>query len=337
MGAGQRRVRCSPFGGRRWSSGRSLTIFDSFWTTVGTLKTALLFPGQGAQTVGMGAELVQRSTAARECFERANAVLGFDLLQLCTEGPQEELNRTDHAQPALYVHSMAALGQLQQERPGLWDDVVLVAGLSLGEYTAVAAAGGISLEDGLRLVRARGEAMQGAADQVDSGMASILGLDRQVVEDLCRSVSTDEAFVRPANYLCPGNIAVSGHTSALDALEGPAQQAGAIRVVRLAVAGAFHTPLMQPAVPHLQSALQNVSFAAPRVPVVSNVDAGPHRAPDEIRGMLARQVVEPVLWEDSLRWMISQGVEQFIEIGTGRVLAGLLKRIDRKKPCESYG
>ena len=117
--------------------------------------------------------------------------------------------------------------------------------------------------------------MQGAADQVDSGMASILGLDRQVVEDLCRSVSTDEAFVRPANYLCPGNIAVSGHTSALDALEGPAQQAGAIRVVRLAVAGAFHTPLMQPAVPHLQSALQNVSFAAPRVPVVSNVDAGP--------------------------------------------------------------
>ncbi|RMF39241.1 MAG: [acyl-carrier-protein] S-malonyltransferase [Planctomycetota bacterium] len=303
----------------------------------GILKTALLFPGQGAQAVGMAAELVERSPIARECFELANSVLGFDLLRLCLEGPQEELNRTDHAQPALYVHSMAALRDLEAQRPGLWDDVVYVAGLSLGEYTAVAAAGGISFEDGLRLVRARGQAMQAAADRVDSGMASILGLERPVVEELCQSVSSDEAFVRPANYLCPGNIAVSGHIAALDAVEGPAQRAGAMRVVRLPVAGAFHTPLMQPAVAQLQAALQGVAFTPTRVPVVSNVDARPHSDPDEIRGLLSRQVVEPVLWEDGLRWMLSQGVEQSLEIGTGRVLAGLQKRIDRKTPCESYG
>jgi [acyl-carrier-protein] S-malonyltransferase len=300
-------------------------------------SSALLFPGQGAQAVGMGRDLVARSAVARELFEQAAAVLGFDLLQLCVEGPAEQLNRTEFSQPALFVHSYAALRQLEADRPGLWDNVAYVAGLSLGEYTAVAAAGGLEFADALRLVHTRGMAMQAAADQVRSGMSSILGLELDKLREVCSQATAGQEFVEVANLLCPGNIAVSGHLAALDRVEQLAVAAGAMRAVRLAVAGAFHTSLMQPAVARLETALQSVEFRATRVPVVSNVDAQAHSDPAEIRGLLARQVVSPVLWEASLRSLLAAGVEQFIEIGAGRVLAGTLKRIDRKLACESIG
>ncbi len=295
-----------------------------------------MFPGQGAQAVGMGAGLVGRSSIAAELFSKAAGLLGYDLLKLCTEGPAEQLSRTEFSQPALFVHSYAALKQLEVERPEMWSDVVGVAGLSLGEYTAVAAAGGISFEDGVRLVQARGLAMQAAADATPSSMSSILGLDQSKLEEICRSVSSADSFVQIANLLCPGNTAISGHTQAIEAAEAACVAAGAMKAVRLQVAGAFHTTIMEPAVARLQSALGAASFSRTRVPVYSNVDAGPHSEPDEIRGLLCKQVVSPVQWELTLRNFLAAGVTQFVEIGAGRVLAGTLKRVDRKANCENF-
>ncbi len=285
----------------------------------------------------MGAELAQRSSVARELFQQAADVLGYDLLKLCSQGPAEQLNRTEYGQPALFVHSLAALKQLESERTELWSSVSGVAGLSLGEYTAVAAAGGVDFEAGLRLVQLRGVAMQGAADAVSSGMSSILGLDLDKLEAICDQTTTQEHLVRVANLLCPGNIAISGHLPALERAEKLCLEAGAFKAVRLQVAGAFHTPIMHTAVEQLSSALASVGFTATRVPVYSNVDACPHWQPTEFRRLLAEQVVTPVRWEASLERMIADGCEQFIEIGAGRVLAGTLKRINRKIPCENVG
>lgn len=301
------------------------------------MKVSLLFPGQGAQSVGMGVELVNRSEIARGLYVKANDILGFDLLQLCCDGPADQLNRTEFAQPALFVHSYAALKQLESEQPDLWDSVTSVAGLSLGEYTAVAAAGGLSFEDGLKLVSIRGQAMQAAADVVESGMSSVLGLEVDALSKLCEQASSEQAFVRVANLLCPGNTAISGHISALEKAEALCTEAGAMKTVRLQVAGAFHTPIMQSAVETLTAAFSDVRFNTTRVGVFSNVDGAPHTTADEIRALLAKQVVEPVLWEASLRAILDSGVEKFLEIGTGRVLAGTLKRINRKIPCENFG
>lgn len=301
------------------------------------MKTALLFPGQGAQAVGMGQSLIERSTVANELFERASSVLGFDLRKLCTSGPAEQLNRTEFSQPALFVHSYAALKQLELERPGLWDSTVAVAGLSLGEYTAVAAAGGIEFESALRVVQTRGLAMQAAADAVASGMSSVLGLDLDKLQAVCEQASTTSHYVRVANLLCPGNIAISGHIEALEVAERLCQEAGAMKTVRLQVAGAFHTPLMQPAVERLTAALADVDFQATQVPVFSNVDALPHAEVSDFGTLLPQQVVSPVLWAESLENMIAAGCEQFMEIGAGRVLAGTLKRINRKIACENLG
>ncbi len=301
------------------------------------LKTGLLFPGQGAQAVGMGSGLVVRSLIAGQLFHQAGEILGFDLLSLCTNGPIEQLNRTEFCQPALFVHSFAALKQLEQDRPDLWDSVVAVAGLSLGEYTAVAAAGGVDFEAALRLVDTRGRAMQAAADAVSSGMSSVIGLDHDKLQAVCEQASNGNRFVRIANLLCPGNIAISGHVEALVVAERLSEEAGAMKAVRLQVAGAFHTPIMQPAVEQLSDALASVDFKATRVPVYSNVDAAPHSEPSAFVELLPRQVVAPVLWATSLEQMIQAGCEQFIEIGCGRVLAGTLKRINRKIPCENIG
>ncbi len=296
-----------------------------------------MFPGQGAQAVGMGTALTARSPLAADLFAEANAILGYDLRKLCAVGPAEQLSRTEFSQPALFVHSFAALKQLELERPELWADVVGVAGLSLGEYTAVAAAGGITFADGVRLVQQRGLAMQAAADAVPSSMSSILGLEQAKLEEICKSISTSEAFVQVANLLCPGNIAISGHTAAVAAAEDASVAAGAMKAVRLQVAGAFHTAIMLPAVAKLEAALANVQFQPMRVPVYSNVDAAPHSDSDEIRGLLGRQVVSPVQWESTLKNFIAAGVDKFIEIGAGRVLAGTLKRVDRKAVCENVG
>lgn len=300
-------------------------------------KSAVLFPGQGAQTPGMGKWLHENHPVASELFAQANDVLGYDLTKLCLEGPAEQLNETRFSQPALFTVGIAAAKVLQQQQPERIADATAAAGLSLGEYTAVCFAGGLEFADALRLVSRRGEAMQAAANAVDSGMASVLGLDLEALQEVCDSCREGDEVLQPANLLCPGNIAVSGHTSAIERLIPAATQAGAMKVVPLAVAGAFHTSIMASAVDALTEALAEIPIKDTRIPVYSNVDAKPHQSANEIRGLLARQVVGSVRWEDSIRKMLEDGVEKFEELGTGRVLRGTLKRIDRKIASDGFG
>jgi [acyl-carrier-protein] S-malonyltransferase len=298
-------------------------------------KVAFLFPGQGAQAVGMGAGVCAKLPAARALFDRASAVLGYDLLHLCSNGPAETLDSTVCSQPALFVASLAALEQLKQDAPELVDHCAAAAGLSLGEYTALVFADVVDFETGLRIVQERGRAMQDAADASAGGMVSVLGLSRDEIESLCET-ARDNDTLEVANLLCPGNIVVSGHKTACARLTDLAAEAGAMKVIPLAVAGAFHTPLMQPAVERLRAVLADVPLQKPRIPVISNVDARPHNDPDEIRKLLIQQVCAQVRWEDSMRYLLDEvGITAFYEIGPGRVLAGLLKRIARKVPCEN--
>lgn len=299
-------------------------------------KTALLFPGQGAQTVGMGVALRQRSPLAEELFTKASSILGYDLAKLCAEGPDAELGRTVNCQPALFVHSVASLTDFLQQHPELEGEIAVVAGLSLGEYSALYAAGSLGFEEGVRLVAARGNAMQQAASAVPSGMASILGLEREQIDSLCDASRIDGEILQVANLLCPGNIAISGHRASLDRCELAASSAGG-KFIRLNVAGAFHTDIMAPAVSALTDAIDRAQLKNARIPLVSNVDALPHRDADEFANLLTRQIISPVQWEASLRRMIADGVEQFYEIGAGRVLTGTMKRTDRKIPCEAFG
>lgn len=297
-------------------------------------KVAFLFPGQGAQFVGMGRGLCDEVPAARALFDRANDLLGFDLKATCFDGPADALEATDVSQPAIFVASLAALEALKATDPGLVAGAAGAAGLSLGEYTALVFAGAIDFETGLRIVRARGEAMQAAAVASPSGMAGILGLDEAKVDELCLRVAP-EGRLWKANLLGPGNIVVSGEARALAAVEPIATELGASRVIPLAVAGAFHSPLMQPGADRLAGVLAGTTFAAPRFPVYANVDAAPHADPEGIRARLVAQVVGSVRWEESIRRMIADGFDAFYEVGPGRVLTGLLKRIDRKIPCTS--
>jgi [acyl-carrier-protein] S-malonyltransferase len=298
-------------------------------------KVAFLFPGQGAQTVGMGAAVCAKVPAARKLFDRASSVLGYDLYRLCTEGPAADLDSTVYSQPALFVASLAALEQLKENAPELVEGCGAAAGLSLGEYTALVFAGVMEFEVGLRVVQERGRAMQDAADDTSSGMVTIIGLEREQVEALCREARRDETL-EVANLLCPGTVVVSGHTPACERIAELATTAKALKVVPLAVAGAFHTSLMQSAVERLRKALADVPMKKPRIPVVSNVDARPHDDPNEIRELLIRQVCSQVRWEDSMRYLLDQqGITQFYELGPGRVLCGLLKRIARRVPCEN--
>ncbi|MCC9643290.1 ACP S-malonyltransferase [Rhodopirellula sp. JC740] len=300
-------------------------------------KPAILFPGQGAQTPGMGKWLCAEYSLANDLFEEANEVLGYDLKQLCAEGPAEKLNETVHSQPALFVVGVAAARVHDELNPELAKKIVAAAGLSLGEYTAVCYAGGVSFADGLKLVQRRGEAMQACADAIESGMASVLGLDLEKLTSVCEEARQGEEILQPANLLCPGNIAVSGHRSALERLEPVASAAGAMKVVPLSVAGAFHTPIMNGAVEQLTQALAEVELSDTRIPVYSNVDAAPHTSADEIRQLLARQVVNPVRWDDSVNAMLGDGIDGFLEAGTGRVLRGTIKRIARKTPTDGFG
>lgn len=296
-------------------------------------KTTFLFPGQGAQHVGMGKTIAERFPAAKQLYDRANEILKFDLAQLCFEGPADRLNTTVVSQPALFVSSLAALEMLKAERPDVVSGCQFAAGLSLGEYTALVFAGAMSFEDGLRVVRVRGEAMQAAADAAPSGMVSALLLDGPKVEEVCRGAA-ESGRIWIANYLCPGNTVLSGEKAACERAVTLIEQASG-KPIPLAVAGAFHTPLMESACAKLSDVLNSVQLTTPRIPVVSNVDASVHTDPGDIRQILIRQVTQPVLWENSIRWLLSQGAGPFFEIGPGKVLKGLMKRIDRKSDCES--
>jgi [acyl-carrier-protein] S-malonyltransferase len=283
----------------------------------------------------MGQVLATRSPAIRRMYDDASVVLGYDLAEACWNGPKSRLDSTVVSQPALFVASLAALETLRQDEPAAAGKCVATAGLSLGEYTALAFADALSFTDGLRVVKARGEAMQAAADATPGSMVSILGLNEAAVEEVCAAASASGP-IQIANLLCPGNTVLSGSVAACDALEKLVEAKNG-RTMRLSVAGAFHTSLMKPADEALAVALAGVTIRPPRVPVWSNVDAKPHTDPEEIRDLLVRQVVQPVLWEQTIRGLLADGCDRFYEIGPGRVLTGLLKRINRRAQCVNVG
>lgn len=293
----------------------------------------ILFPGQGAQYIGMAGELCKRNRASAAVFERAASILGYDLLKICVEGPLERLNSTEISQPAIFVSSLAALAEAEINTPDLTDHCVGVAGLSLGEYTALVYSKAISFEDGLRLVALRGKAMQHAADDFPGTMASILLLENEKVQGFCdQSIAPQSVSI--ANYLCPGNLVVSGSIPAVENVEKLAQGSGG-KTIRLSVAGAFHTHFMKPAQSTLSTALTETNIQTPKFPVWSNVTGLRHGTPDEIRELLSRQVIEPVQWESLMLSILALPVDTFYEIGPGKVLSGLLKRINRKATCQA--
>ena len=290
-------------------------------------QTAFIFPGQGSQTVGMGKALAEAEPLARETFAEADEILGFPLSRLMWEGPAEELNDTRNTQPALVVHSIAALRVLQSRLPGF--QPAFMAGHSLGELSALIAAGSMPFAEGLRLTRARGEAMH-AAGGGQGGMAAILGMDIPALEAICAEASTADARVEIANDNCPGQVVLSGHKAALARAMELAQAQGARRVVPLTVSVAAHSYLMAPAQDAFNQAIAATPISAPAVPVIGNIHAQPLHTADDVRADLSAQLTHRVRWTESVRYMLAHGVNTFVEIGTGNVLTGLVKRIDRK-------
>lgn len=285
-------------------------------------KTALMFAGQGAQVVGMGKDLADAHPSAWQWFERANTALGYDLATVCFQGPESELTRTENAQPGIFLVSWVAFDLLKQRLPAF--EFHATAGLSLGEFTALTAAGAMSFEDGLRVVRQRGRFMQEACDVTRGAMAAIIGLDEAPTREVCA-----QAGVVLANLNCPGQLVISGGAEQIARACELAKARGARRALPLPVAGAYHSPLMASAQPKLAAELAGIPIQAPAVPVISNVTAQPHGAPDSVRARLVEQVTSSVRWEESVRYLLGQGFSRFIELGPGTALSGFLKRIDK--------
>lgn len=288
-------------------------------------KTALLFAGQGAQRVGMGRDLQEAYPIARTLFDQANQALDADLATICFSGPESDLTRTENAQPAIYLISWVALTLLQHRVPAF--SFQATAGLSLGEFTALAAAGALSFEDGLRIVRQRGRLMHEASEATQGGMAAIIGLDEKSTREVC--VATGVSL---ANLNCPGQIVISGAADRISAAIKLAKVRGAKAAIPLTVAGAYHSPLMASAQPKLATALAGVPLLPPRVPVIANVTGKPHGTPVETARLLIDQVTSPVRWEDSIRHLLANGFNRFIELGPRTALSGFMKRIDKSVP-----
>ncbi|MCI0520484.1 MAG: ACP S-malonyltransferase [Chloroflexi bacterium] len=297
--------------------------------------TAFLFPGQGSQAVGMGRALGESCPLARQVFEQADAELGFPLSRLLWEGPEEALNDTINTQPALFVHSLAALSVFMEIYPRFTP--AYVAGHSMGELSALAASGALSFRDGLTLVRRRGELMKRAGEVSPGGMAAILGLDIPTLDALCAQASSEGEIVQVANDNCPGQVVISGASLALQRAMVLAEQAKARRVIPLAVSIAAHSPLMLNAQNDFNLAVQAAAVAAPHIPVIGNVTAQPLNTPDEIRLDLQAQLTSRVRWTETIQFLASQGVSHFIEMGNGSVLGGLVKRIDRSAVVYTLG
>jgi [acyl-carrier-protein] S-malonyltransferase len=291
---------------------------------------ACLFPGQGSQSPGMGAEVAAAYPEARRVFEQADDVLGFSLSRLCFEGPEEELRRTAITQPAILTTSTALWSVLRGR--GVRPDHV--AGHSLGEYSAVVAAGGLQFSDAVRTVHLRGRLMQEAVPEGIGAMAAVMGLDDMAVEQICVEEARGEVLA-PANFNAPSQVVVAGHTAAVERAMRAAEARGASRVVPLPVSAPFHCPLMEPARAALQGHLEDLPFSDLTVPVVTNVDAESVQDAERVRDALIRQVAAPVRWEASMRHLVGAGVDQALEVGPGRVLTGLLRRIDRSVSCRS--
>lgn len=288
---------------------------------------ALIFPGQGAQYVGMGRDLYERYPAAKVIYEKANNILGFNISKICFEGPKEELTRTDICQPAILITSIAALRSLESNLPSPLSPKA-VLGLSLGEYTALVCAGSLTFEDGLYLVRKRGEFMEEAARQNPGTMASVIGFSLEETRKIC-----EEAGIQIANLNSPGQIVISGAKEKVEAASALAKERGAKRIIPLDVSGAFHSDLMELAANKLKNEIDKMDVSAPTIKVISNVTAKQETTPEEIKDNLVAQVKSPVLWEDSIRFLAAGGIKRFIEIGPGKVLAGLLRRIDSTLEC----
>lgn len=283
---------------------------------------AYVFTGQGAQFCGMGKELYENSSLAKEYFEKANEILGFRITDIMFNGSDEELKQTKVTQPAVFIHSVVtALAEGEGFAPQM------VAGHSLGEFSALTAAGALTFEDGLRLVYKRALAMQKACEMQPSTMAAILGLSDEVVEDVCREVNNGKEIVVAANYNCPGQVVISGSVEGVNKACEKLKEAGAKRTLPLSVSGAFHSPLMQPAKDELQAAIEATEFKAPRCPVYQNVDGKPHTSPDEIKKNLIAQLTAPVRWTHTILEMIKDGATEFTECGPGNVQQGLIKKI----------